>query len=57
MLIADKRAESNSLVTFFRCTNCVSEHVSSELTNDDQLISSSRLEFFEPSLTQNFKYS
>jgi len=57
MFVADKRAEGTSLVTFFRCTTCISEHVSSELTNDDKHLPSSRLEFFEPSLTQNYKYS
>jgi hypothetical protein len=57
MFVADKRAEGTSLVTFSRCTTCVNEHVSSELTNDDQHLPSSRLEFFEPGLTQNYKYS
>jgi hypothetical protein len=57
MFIADKTAESKSLVTFFRCTTCIGEHVSSELTNDDQHFPSSRLEFFEPNLTRNHKHS
>ena len=30
MFVADENATSKSLVKFFRCTNCVGEHVSSE---------------------------
>ena len=57
MFVADKTAEGKSLVTFFRCTTCIGEHVSSELTNDDQHIPSSRLEFFKLDITQKHKHS
>jgi hypothetical protein len=57
MFIADKTAEGRSLVTFLRCSNCIGEHVSSELINDDQDFSSSRLEFFESGLAQKNKLS
>jgi hypothetical protein len=55
MFIADKTAEGRSLVTFLRCSNCIGEHVSSELINNDQDFSSSRLEFFESGLAQKNK--
>lgn len=57
MFVADKTAEGKSLVTFFRCTTCIGEHVSSELTSDDQHFPSSRLEFFESDFTQEHKHS
>jgi hypothetical protein len=57
MFIADKTAQGRSLVTFFRCTTCIGEHVSSELINDDQDFPSSRLEFFETDLIQEHKPS
>jgi len=30
MFVAEQNATSKSLVKFFRCTNCIGEHVSSE---------------------------
>ncbi|MFT7495785.1 MAG: hypothetical protein ACI9V8_000674 [Urechidicola sp.] len=45
------------MVTFFRCTTCIGEHVSSELTNDDLHYPSSRLEFFESDISQTHKHS
>ena len=39
MFIAEQNATSRSLVKFFRCTNCIGEHVSSEPlgTSDTQV--------------------
>ena len=56
MFVADKTAEGKSLVTFFRCSTCVGEHVSSELTDGDRHHPSSRLEFFESDSVKKNKY-
>jgi hypothetical protein len=46
MLISDENASAKSLVKFFRCTNCMGQHVSSESLADDNQNSDSRVEFF-----------
>ncbi len=46
MLISDENASTKSLVKFFRCTNCMGEHVSSEPIMDNSQIADSRIEFF-----------
>ena len=56
MFISDKTTEGKSLVTFFRCSTCIGEHVSSELTNEDDHYPFSRLEFFESAPAKKDKY-
>jgi DNA-directed RNA polymerase subunit RPC12/RpoP len=34
MFVADQNATSKSLVKFYRCSNCIGEHVSSHPLND-----------------------
>jgi DNA-directed RNA polymerase subunit M/transcription elongation factor TFIIS len=56
MFVADKTTEGKSLVTFSRCTTCVGEHVSSELTNDDSHYPARRLEFFKSAAVKKNRY-
>lgn len=37
MLVADQNATPKSLVKFYRCTNCVGRHVSSEPLNSFEI--------------------
>ncbi len=46
MLIFDENATAKSLVKFFRCTNCMGEHISSEPLTENSQISDTRVEFF-----------
>lgn len=56
MFVSNKTAAGKSLVTFFRCSTCVGEHVTSELTNDDSNYETSRLEFFEADSVNKIKH-
>ncbi len=47
MLQTDENVTSRSLVKFFRCTNCVGEHVKSEPVSENHLFFDSGSEFFD----------
>lgn len=50
MLQIDENATSRSLVKFFRCTNCVGEHVKSEPVSENFLFSDPGGEFFDSAM-------
>ena len=50
MLQTDENATARSLVKFFRCTNCVGEHVKSEPVLENVLFSGQDAEFSESSM-------
>jgi hypothetical protein len=45
MFVSDENATARSLVKFFRCTNCIGEHVSSEPLAEYDQASDARVEF------------
>ncbi|MCP4488200.1 MAG: hypothetical protein GY820_12890 [Gammaproteobacteria bacterium] len=52
MFVANQNATSKSLVKFFRCTNCVGEHVSSELLSATESTTADTGMFASPSSAQ-----
>ncbi|MCH7881347.1 MAG: hypothetical protein IIB69_07195 [Proteobacteria bacterium] len=50
MLQTDENATSRSLVKFFRCTNCIGEHVKSEPVSENRLSFDPGGEFFDSAM-------
>ncbi len=50
MLQTDENATPRSLVKFFRCTNCVGEHVKSEPVSDFHLSPDPESELFDSAM-------